>query len=325
MTFLHVAFLGGALAVVVPIVLHLIMRQQPRHLEFPALRFIKKRELANRRQVKLRHWLLLALRCAIIGVLAMALARPSLVGSGVLGDQEAPVAAALVFDTNPRMGYRLQNKTRLEVAAETAQWLLPQLPPESDVAVVDSPTGSAVFAVDLGAAKQRIERLDAGAMSQPLSLAIESALKLVSESEKLRKEVYVFTDLSKAAWSPEATHALTRQMAELRDVGVYVIDVGVTDPANSGLADLRLSGQVLSRNSTLRVECDLVHVGPEGERSVALHLVNPQSGEADVRARESYALTPGETQRTDFRLRGLAHRLAPGISQALGRGCLGLR
>ena len=40
MTFLHVAFLGGALAVAVPIILHLIMRKQPTHLEFPALRFI---------------------------------------------------------------------------------------------------------------------------------------------------------------------------------------------------------------------------------------------------------------------------------------------
>lgn len=322
MTFLHVAFLGGALAIVVPIVLHLVMRQQPRHLEFPALRFIKKREVANRRQVKLRHWLLLALRCAIIGVLALALARPSLVGSGVLGDQEAPVAAALVFDTNPRMGYRLQNKTRLEVAAETAQWLLPQLPLESDVAVVDSRTGSAVFAVDLGAAKQRIERLDAGAMSQPLSVAIENALTLVSESEKLRKEVYIFTDLSKAAWSPEATRALTRQLADLREVGVYVIDVGVTAPVNFGLADLRLSGQVLSRNSTLRVECDLVHVGPEGERSVELHLVNPQSGTSDVRARETYAVTPGETQRTDFRLRGLAPGTHQGFLKLSGEDAL---
>src|SRR3990172_9691788 len=128
MKFLHIAFLGGALAIAVRIVLHLIMRQQPKHLEFPALRFIKERQTANRRQMRLRHWLLLALRSAVIGLLALALARPSVVSSGMLGDQEAPVAAALVFDTNPRMQYRQQNKTRLEVAQETALWLLPQPP-----------------------------------------------------------------------------------------------------------------------------------------------------------------------------------------------------
>jgi ABC-type phosphate/phosphonate transport system permease subunit len=166
MTFLHVAFLGGALAIAVPIVLHLIMRQQPKHLEFPALRFIQQRQHSNKRTVQLRHWLLLALRCAMLGLLALALARPSIVSSGVL-DQEAPVAAALVFDTNPRMQYRQQNQTRLEAAQETGDWLLSQLPPESEVAVVDSRTVSAAFAVDSGAARQRIERLNAESMTRP--------------------------------------------------------------------------------------------------------------------------------------------------------------
>src|SRR5215467_5097869 len=106
MTFLHVAFLGGTLAIAIPIVLHLVMRKQPKHLEFPALRFVKMREAANRRQVQLRHWLLLALRIAALLLLAIALARPSILASGMLADQEAPVAAALVFDTNPRMQYR---------------------------------------------------------------------------------------------------------------------------------------------------------------------------------------------------------------------------
>src|SRR5262249_55230327 len=204
MTFLHAAFLGGTLAIAIPIVLHLVMRKQPKHLEFPALRFIKQREHANRRQVRLRHWLLLALRCALVALLALALARPSIVASGMLGDQEAPVAAALVFDTNPRMQYREHNQTRLESAQETARWLLAQLPAESDVAVVDSHSASAAFAVDAGAARQRIERLEAVTMSQPLALAIEAAVELLRESDKERKELYVFTDLARVAWSRDA-------------------------------------------------------------------------------------------------------------------------
>src|SRR5438046_2967138 len=127
MTFLHVALLGGAAFVAVPIILHLVMRQQPRHLEFPALRFIKQRESANRRRLRLRHLVLLLCRCAALALLALALARPSIRASGTFGDQEAPVAAALVFDSSPRMQYRQQNKSRLELAQETALWLMPQL------------------------------------------------------------------------------------------------------------------------------------------------------------------------------------------------------
>jgi hypothetical protein len=322
MIFLHVAFLAGALAIAVPIALHLMMRQQPKHLEFPALRFIKLRQSANRRQMRLRHWLLLALRCAVVALLALSLARPSIVASGMLGDQEAPVAAALVFDVNPRMQYRQQNQTRLEVAQETAQWLLPQLPLESDVAVVDSRSASAAFAVDLGAARQRVERLDADTMTQPLAVALEAALRLVSESDKQRKEVYVFTDLSRATWSSDAMRSLTPRIKELTDVGVYLIDVGVADPKDFGLSPLRLSGDVLSKNSTLRVDADLVHVGPGSERDVELYLIDADTDKSSVRGRRSIKLGAGESRGADFQLRGLAAGMHQGYVKLVGEDAL---
>jgi hypothetical protein len=322
MTFLHVAFLGGALAIAVPIVLHLLMRQQPRHLEFPALRFIKMRQTANRRQMQLRHWLLLALRCAVIGLLALALARPSIVASGVLGDQEAPVAAALVFDVNPRMQYRQHNQTRLEVAQETAQWLLPQLPPESEVAVVDSRTASATFAVDVGAARQRIDRLDAATMTQPLGFALASAFKRVSESEKQRKEVYVFTDLTLAAWSSDAMRDLQSQLKELSGIGIYVIDVGVKDPSNFGIGNLRLSGEVISKNGELRIQADVAHAGPDGERTLELYLVDRDSRQANMRGQQPLTFRAGESQQADFQLLGLAAGIQQGYLKIVGEDAL---
>ena len=101
-----------------PIVLHLIMRRKPKLLEFPALRFIQKRHDTNQRRLRLRHLLLLLLRMAVDRLLAFALARPSMQvpAAASLGSQEAPVAAALVFDAAPHMDYRHENKTRLEVA-----------------------------------------------------------------------------------------------------------------------------------------------------------------------------------------------------------------
>ncbi len=148
LTFLTPWLLAGAALVAVPIVLHLIMRRQPKHLVFPALRFIQMREEANRRQLRLRHLLLLLLRCAAIVLLALALARPSLKSAGIIGDQEAPIAAALVFDNSVRMDYQHENKTRLAAAQDIAEWLLPQLPRDSEVAVVDRSSLAPTFAVD---------------------------------------------------------------------------------------------------------------------------------------------------------------------------------
>jgi hypothetical protein len=322
MTFLHAAFLAGAAAIVVPIVLHLVMRRQPKHLEFPALRFLKLRQQANRRQIQLRHWLLLALRCGLILALALALARPSIVGSGMLGDQEAPVAAALVFDTTPRMQYRQQNKTRLEVAQETAEWLLAQLPAESNVAVIDSRANSAAFAVDAAAARQRVQRLTANAVVQPLAIPLQAALKLLEESDKPRKELYIFTDLARAAWSTDAMRDLEAALKKLVGLGVYVIDVGVADPTNFGLADLKLSGQVLSKNSPLTIGCDLVHVGAEGQRWIELNLIDRQTGKLSNRGQNQYDFQPGQSQHATFTLLGLGPGMHQGNLKIVGEDAL---
>ena len=92
--------------------------------------------------------------------MAFALARPSVKFGTAAGSQEAPVAAALVFDAAPRMEYRHENKTRIEVARDLGQWLLAQLPEQSEIAVIDTQIGSGgAFQPDRGAAKDRIAHL----------------------------------------------------------------------------------------------------------------------------------------------------------------------
>src|SRR5690606_39102633 len=118
--FLNPALLAGTALVAVPIVLHLIMRQRPRFYEFPALRFVRRVHETNQRTFRLRHWLLLAMRIAAIACLALALARPVIQSAPLLGDREGPVAAALVFDTLPRLDYESANQTRLDAARDLA-------------------------------------------------------------------------------------------------------------------------------------------------------------------------------------------------------------
>ena len=71
MAFVNLSLLIGGLFTVNPIVLHLVMRQKPRQQIFPALQFLKQRRETNRRTLKLRHWLLLALRCLAVAVVVL--------------------------------------------------------------------------------------------------------------------------------------------------------------------------------------------------------------------------------------------------------------
>jgi hypothetical protein len=379
MAFVNFSLLFGATLLAVPIVLHLVMRQQPKQLVFPAVRFLKQRRETNRRQLQLRHWLLLLLRCLAIALFAATLARPSvhslqlgnwilagvlgsllliaslltvlalfqrrgwLVSGGLLlaalvlagstawivratladdkdvpiGNQQAPVAAVLVFDTSPRMQYQWQNQTRLQEARDTAYWLIRQLPPDSEVAVIDSRPGGAVFAVDLSAALQSIERLETTGVPLPLTSTVSQAVELAAASRKERREVYVFSDLTEAAWTAESPVALQRRLAESNDVLLYVVDVGRDNPQNTALGELRLSEEILPQSSELSIQGELRCVGDGAVRTVELYLEQIdlelpliQDGETrlpepQLRGTQIVQLEADSEQSFGFQLRGL--------------------
>src|SRR5262249_30606293 len=136
MTFLHPLLLGGLLLAGIPILLHLIMRQKPKRLPFPALRFLLQRHRTNQRSMRLRHLLLLALRIFLIAAMCLALARPKLF-SGMLDWTEGqPVAVVLLIDTSYSMQYTAGGKTRLEEAKVRADEILKDLPDNSVVAAL---------------------------------------------------------------------------------------------------------------------------------------------------------------------------------------------
>src|SRR5262245_20652970 len=377
MAFVNLSLLLGGTFVAIPVVLHLIMRQKPKQLIFPALRFIHERRLANQRRLQLRHWLLLVLRCGAIGLFVLALARPSVASgalsswisagllaalallaailalaalvrgvsrlvtggfaavaalllvatlfvagralagkSPVLGDQEAPVAAALIIDTSPRMQYRQENKTRLEAAQEMAQWLVQQLPSESQLAIMDSRAGSGAFAVDRSAAASAVERLRTVGTPRALPEVVEAAVKLLNQKPEFRKEIYVISDLAASAWKQTGTTDLQKLLTANEEVLLYVIDVGAEKPRNYALGELTLSGEVLPAGSDLTIEATVSATGVGGERTLELWMEQidptlpiirdgkPVLPKAHLRESRIVRLSPGSSEQVQFKVAG---------------------
>ncbi|HBE67940.1 MAG TPA: hypothetical protein DDW52_07305 [Planctomycetaceae bacterium] len=84
MSFLHISLLAGLVAVSVPVMLHLFGNRQPKQVVFPALRFVVQTARKQSSSWRLRHFLLLLLRCLLIAIMALAIARPR-VHSAMLG------------------------------------------------------------------------------------------------------------------------------------------------------------------------------------------------------------------------------------------------
>lgn len=324
MGFVTPALLGGALLVAVPIVLHLIMRREAKQLQFPALRFVQRRQTLNQHRLRLRHWLLLALRCAIIALLAFALARPTLRGSGIAGQEGKLIAAALVFDNSLRMQYEQENETRLAKAKELALWLLEQLPAEGPMTIVDRTGKHRGSDLDRSAAEMRVERLELSAAVRPLADALRDAANWLEGQTEYRGEIYVFTDLAAEAWPEDALTSFAARLKDLPGTNVYLIDVGVEEPRDLGLGALRLSSQQLAPGGILRIDTELQATGAvKGDDEVVVELyAGSGSGDAEKRGQQSLRPAANGSVPVEFSLPALGLGTHQGSVRIVGHDAL---
>lgn len=217
LTFLTPAVLAGAALIAVPIIIHLILKKKPKHLMFPAFRFLQQRHRTNLQKLRLRHLLLLAMRILLILVFCAALARPELTGGPRELAGNAKVGVIFVFDTSASMAYEHNGKSLLETAKEQALSLLHQLPPGSKIVVLD--TGDVGGQpVDVSQAESLITSRQLRLASRPVTDSLKEALRML-EKEKSRSAseggsladlplvLVLFSDRTAASWNPDAVSA----------------------------------------------------------------------------------------------------------------------
>jgi hypothetical protein len=237
--------------------------------------------------------------------LAIALARPSyLFSTGPFGSVETPVAAVMVFDTAARMEYRSENQTQLKKAKERAVRLLHQLPEGSKVAVLDSGSGQGAFQVDRAAAEDRIERLSMVSASLPVAEVASGGVRLAIESDLPRKEVYIFSDLARAAWTDGAIESLKNEASKSPDLRLMLVNVGTDDIQNFSLASVRLDMRELTESSTATVRTELRREGPAGFQTVELLLAD-DDGKWITRGQQKVELPENGSAEVVFRFGGL--------------------
>ena len=69
------------------------MRQTPKHVIFPALRLIRERQKRSKKRMRIKNWLLLLARMALLALMALALARPRLYLADAAGRRVGPHGA----------------------------------------------------------------------------------------------------------------------------------------------------------------------------------------------------------------------------------------
>ena len=157
---IHAGLAAGAALAAVPVILHLFMKQTPKHVIFPALRLIRERQKRSQKRLRVKNWLLLLAR--------MAPAGPDGAGPGAAAGSTRRRRSATrrcrrrsAWSSTPacRWGTRSKDKTRLDEAKERAGEILKKTPDSSQVFVIDSAEPGVAGRSPAGGRSKRIEGL----------------------------------------------------------------------------------------------------------------------------------------------------------------------
>ncbi len=198
MGFLNPLFLAAAVAVAVPLLLHLFHRQELRRLAFPALRYLQRTEREHAARIRLRQLLLLMLRIGAVLLAVAAGARPFLRGAG---SAHPPTAVAIVLDNSLSSGLLQGDRRVLDGLKELAEATIDRAGDRDRFWIVRAgepwdvaPPQSAEDA------RARIRRTEVSAARGDLDEALERAASLVASSELTIREVHLLSDLQRSAF-----------------------------------------------------------------------------------------------------------------------------
>jgi Aerotolerance regulator N-terminal/von Willebrand factor type A domain len=222
LSFLAPLFLVGALAVAVPIVLHLLRRRTETVVEFPAVRLLHSAPIEQQRRRRLRELILLALRITALLLLATAFARPYLTGASL--SLTAPVTMVAV-DTS----MSLSAPGQMDAARAAARRAIAEAPATHTVGVMafdDAGTVLVAPTTDRGSATTAIDTLASGAGGTRFRTALARAAEVIG---RRGGRLVVVTDLQQVGWEASDEGGLPDDVAvEVMEVRPPVGNLAVT-------------------------------------------------------------------------------------------------
>ncbi len=289
--FLHPFMLAGLLATAVPVVIHLLSRRRTVDVTWAAMRFLRVADDRNRRRLQLEDLLLLALRCAVLALLALAAAGPVL---GGLAASRGSVTAVVVIDNSASMTGTDGVASRLDNARAAADRFIADLPAGSAVAVLMASDAVAplvpVPTRDLALARKLIADAPITDRSTNLLPAVRAAADILRPVQG-GKELAVLTDGQRGGTGADGIAAVLRAAP---DVSARFVVVGPDVTRNVGLADLRPAGDLAPAGRPLRFEATVTNYGADVVTDLPVRLsvdADPATAEATVDK-----LPPGESR-----------------------------
>ena len=266
-SFLVPAFLAGLAALVVPIVIHLTRRQKTQPVAFPSLMFVRQIPFRSERRRRIRNWLLFAIRCAVLVLLAAAFARPFLdrtddaAAAALLGSREMTI----LLDRSYSMAYA----DRWERAREAARATINDLGSDTRATLILFDAGAETVTEATGDPARllaALNRAEIGSAATRYAPALKLAGGILGVSDRPRREVVLISDFQRTGWDGEAAVRLPP--------GTVLSPVAITDASttNASVTGVSFARENVSGRERVRASARLVNTGDETVRDLPVTL-----------------------------------------------------
>jgi hypothetical protein len=234
MGLLNPILLALGLAAAVPLLLHLLQRQQGVRMAFPALRYLRRAEKESARRIRVRQILLLALRIAATLLIAFAAARPF---SRAGGAGHSPTAAVIILDNSLSSSVVEGDERVLDALKSRALEVLAAAGPEDRFWLLRAgEPGLPALPGDAEATARRIRDVQPAGSAADLGAAVQHARALLAAGAEGRAaEIHLLSDL-------QASSLPAPVAAEPGAPPVVVLHPGTQPPPNRAVTEVEVGG-----------------------------------------------------------------------------------
>lgn len=301
MNFLNPILLLGLLAVALPVIIHLINLRRPQKVAFSTLSFFNELRKSTIRRIRIKQYLLMALRALAILFLALALARPflppTLTGSVSSGESKS---VAILIDNSASMNRIGSSGPLIDQAKEVAGRIIRNAHSDDKFLIEttnDNDRTSTKSLRDVQALEiiDEISAADNAHYTKEKFREIYEQLQNTPESQAL---IYVISDGQASQLQDLQELEFTNEETEEKQVSVQLINLEDAKQQNVAVSSVSLKSQMLSGGSPLTLA---VEVENTGDAAVANQFVSLEV-EGELSGQHEISLQPGESKELLFQI-----------------------
>ena len=255
-------FIGGLIAIFSPIIIHLLNKRRFKRVDWGAMDFLIQAQKLNRRKVKLEEFILLLMRCLVMGLIGFLLARPFFASNSTSGlFNDARYERIIVLDDSLSMQAKAGGQSSMEAAKQSLEtWVTDLVSAGSDdsftLVLTSEPNKALYDSQPLNENTESeiiddIKNLQSSDDGGNLDAALAFVEKKIADGDaSVNRVVYVVSDLRERDWAGAGETADAGVVATMKRLsettaGAFVVDVGQEGEENLVIEDVVAQNKAL--------------------------------------------------------------------------------